>query len=741
MRPIRERVNMRVLSVCLLVIAVPVIILSAWSVKYVHVCMLNQQEIEESRRECEKQGQALADASDYLTNEVWRFITTGNRENLNNYWEEVDTVRRREAALTELQKQQLTEEESALVNRAKEESDDLIFTETLAMRLMAESIGMKESEMPEQVAATKLTEEEKSMNSEEKWRAASACIFGDKYSESKEIIKGNLQNFREMLRERKGRELKSAMRETEHALFVAQASNMLLLALLIVAVAAYYLLVLRPFMQYSVSLRDVDGTTGLHLIPAGSVEMRKFAAIFNHVYNMWQAQNEKLKLLNSIDALTGIPNRQTLYAYLEEQIQKNGGNLGIYMMDIDSFKSFNDTYGHQAGDKVLARIAGCLKKIMEDTGGIAGRIGGEEFVLVLPDATAEKIDRTAGEIMYAIQDMNLKHEILPLTDTHITVSLGSILWTGKEKKTPKELIHYADLALYQAKKNGKNQHVMFSENDYSFLVLQNNRTHDSEVEADMYRALENGEFIPWYQPQYDLKTERIVSVEALVRWNHPQKGILYPDYFIPLFERNGFILKMDLCVFERVCQDLKAWISQGQPAVTAACNFSRLHFAKEGLAEDLSAVADRYGIPHEYLEIEITESALMENSQNIITELNRLRDCGFTVAIDDFGVGYSSLGILSDVPADVLKIDRGFLNRDMTDRKNVMIVRGIVNIANILHLKTICEGVETYEQKELLKSIGCDLAQGYYYAKPMDRKKLEELVMRSDTTDCTVIKK
>ncbi len=709
--------------------------------KYVHVCMLNQQEIEESRRECEKQGQALADASDYLTNEVWRFITTGNRENLNNYWEEVDTVRRREAALTELQKQQLTEEESALVNRAKEESDDLIFTETLAMRLMAESIGMKESEMPEQVAATKLTEEEKSMNSEEKWRAASACIFGDKYSESKEIIKGNLQNFREMLRERKGRELKSAMRETEHALFVAQASNMLLLALLIVAVAAYYLLVLRPFMQYSVSLRDVDGTTGLHLIPAGSVEMRKFAAIFNHVYNMWQAQNEKLKLLNSIDALTGIPNRQTLYAYLEEQIQKNGGNLGIYMMDIDSFKSFNDTYGHQAGDKVLARIAGCLKKIMEDTGGIAGRIGGEEFVLVLPDATAEKIDRTAGEIMYAIQDMNLKHEILPLTDTHITVSLGSILWTGKEKKTPKELIHYADLALYQAKKNGKNQHVMFSENDYSFLVLQNNRTHDSEVEADMYRALENGEFIPWYQPQYDLKTERIVSVEALVRWNHPQKGILYPDYFIPLFERNGFILKMDLCVFERVCQDLKAWISQGQPAVTAACNFSRLHFAKEGLAEDLSAVADRYGIPHEYLEIEITESALMENSQNIITELNRLRDCGFTVAIDDFGVGYSSLGILSDVPADVLKIDRGFLNRDMTDRKNVMIVRGIVNIANILHLKTICEGVETYEQKELLKSIGCDLAQGYYYAKPMDRKKLEELVMRSDTTDCTVIKK
>ena len=741
MRPIREQVNMRVLSVCLLIISIPVIVLSAWSVKYVHVCMINQQEIEESRRECEKQGQALADASDYLTNEVWRFITTGNRENLENYWKEVDVVRQREKALAELLKQHLTEEESTLVYRAKEESDALITTETLAMRLMAESIGMKESEMPKQVAARKLTKEEESMNSEEKWKAASACIFGNKYDESKMIIKGYLQRFREMLRERKGGELKAAMRETEHALFVAQASNMLLLALLIAAVAAYYLLVLRPFMQYSVSLRDVDGTTRLHLTPAGSVEMRKFAAIFNHVYNMWQAQNEKLRLLNSIDTLTGIPNRQTLYRYLEEQIEKSGGNLGIYMMDIDSFKSFNDTYGHQAGDRVLAKIAGCLKKIMEGSGGIAGRIGGEEFVLVLPDATAEKIDRTASEIMYAILDMNLKHEILPLTDTHITVSLGSILWTGKEKKTPKELIHYADLALYQAKKSGKNQHVMFSENDYSFLVLQNNRTHDSEVEADMYRALENGEFIPWYQPQYDLKTEQIVSVEALVRWIHPQKGVLYPDYFIPLFERKGFITKMDLCMFERVCQDLKIWITQGYPVVTAACNFSRLHFAKEGLAKDLAAMADRYGIPHEYLEIEITESALMENSQNIITELNRLRECGFTVAIDDFGVGYSSLGLLSDVPADVLKIDRGFINRDMTDRKNVMIVRGIVNIANILHLKTICEGVETYEQKELLKSIGCEQAQGYYYAKPMEREKLEKLVMQSANTDQNVTEK
>lgn len=359
---------------------------------------------------------------------------------------------------------------------------------------------------------------------------------------------------------------------------------------------------------------------------------------------------------------------------------------------------------------------------------MASRVGGEEFALVVPEACAETIDHIAGKILYGIQELNLKHELLPLTDTHITVSLGSIFWKGRETKTPKELIHYADLALYQAKKNGKNQHVMFSETDYSFIVLQNSHTHDSEVEADMYGALERGEFIPYYQPQYDLKTERIVSAEALVRWKHPEKGILYPDYFIPLFERNGFITKMDFCMFEAVCRDLSEWIRAGERVIKVACNFSRLHFAREDVAERLKEIADAYRVPYEYLEIEITESAFMDDSKNIIDQMKKLREIGFSTAIDDFDVGYSSLGLLQDVPADVLKIDRGFLNRDMADRKNVMIIKGIVNIANILHLKTVCEGVETGAQKELLKGIGCDLAQGYYYAKPMEREKMEALL-------------
>lgn len=728
MNSVKERINMRALSLCLLVIALPVIFFSVWKVRAVHVCVARQQEIEQSRRQCEAQSQQLVNASDYLTSEVLRFIVTGDRKSLNNYWNEVDNIRNRDRAIEELRKLKLTDEEMALVNLAKEESDRLVYGESRAMRLVAESIGMDLETLPNQVAAVELTDKEERMTAAEKQEAAVAYIFGDEYVAGKEVIWNSLDECRKMLRSRKDVELKTAMEETNRQLALAQLDNFLVLTLLVVALVSFYLLVLKPFLKYSASLSRADGVSPMHLAPAGSLEVQEFAKVFNRVYSQWRAQNERLKELNATDALTGTANRETLYQYLEALIEKRNGSLGVVMLDIDSFKSFNDTYGHQAGDEVLAKLGRLLAGIIREWDGLAARLGGEEFVLVVPDAQAEKIDRVAGAVMYGIQEMNLRHELLPLTDTHVTASLGSILWTGEEERTPKELIHYADLALYQAKKNGKNQHVMFSEKDYSFIVLQNSHAHDSEVEAEMYGALERGEFIPYYQPQYDLKTERIAAAEALVRWNHPKKGILYPDYFIPLFERNGFIINLDYCVFEAVCRDLKDWLDQGRTGLTVACNISRLHFAREDVAARLGAIADRFAVPHGCLEIEITESAFMDDSQNIVDQVKKMREMGFTVAVDDFGVGYSSLGLLQEVPADVLKIDRGFLDRDMEDRKNVMIIRGIVNLAGSLHLKTVCEGVETESQRDLLKSIGCDLAQGYYYAKPMERKKMEELL-------------
>ena len=407
---VKKRVNMRVLSVFLLVIAIPVIVYSAWNVRAVHVCVVRQQEIEQSRRMCEANSQNLANASDYLTEEVWRFVATGDTENLNNYWNEVDNIRNRDKAIKELETLKLTDEEMELVNIAKAESDLLIDGEAKAMRLVAESIGMKTEEMPPQVASVELTALESRMTAEEKRDAAADYIFGAEYEAGKDLITDSLNRFRRMLRSRKDEEVKAAMAETERALALAQSDNAVVLLLLAAALVSFYLLVLKPFLKYSVALRRADGTSPVQLVPAGSAEVREFASVFNHVYSQWQEQNERLKELNAIDSLTGAANRETLYRYLEDLIGKKQGN----------FKSFNDAYGHLSGDEVLAKIGHFLNTIMAEVHGLASRVGGEEFALVVPEACAESIDHIAGKILYGIQELNLKHELLPLTDTHIT---------------------------------------------------------------------------------------------------------------------------------------------------------------------------------------------------------------------------------------------------------------------------------------------------------------------------------
>ena len=270
---LKKRVNMRVLSVFLLVIAIPVIVYSAWNVRAVHVCVVRQQEIEQSRRMCEANSQNLANASDYLTEEVWRFVATGDMENLNNYWDEVDNIRNRDKAIKELETLKLTDEEMELVNIAKAESDLLIDGEAKAMRLVAESIGMKTEEMPPQVASVELTALESRMTAEEKRASAADYIFGAEYEAGKALITDSLNRFRRMLRSRKDEEVKAAMAETERALALAQSDNAAVLLLLAAALVSFYLLVMKPFLKYSVALRRADGASPVQLVPAGSAEV------------------------------------------------------------------------------------------------------------------------------------------------------------------------------------------------------------------------------------------------------------------------------------------------------------------------------------------------------------------------------------------------------------------------------------------------------------------------------------
>lgn len=736
MKLAKSQINVRFLSICFLLIAFCTIIFCLFKVNEVDSCIEKQNQVEKSRRVCEEQSRLLADTSDYLTEEVRRFVVTGKAEYMKNYWHEIEDTQSREKALEKLSTQNLTKEEITSSRTAKKTSDQLVVGETWAMRLVSESLGMKKSEMPQAVAAVKLSMAEKSLSPKEKQQAAINYIFGDVYMKYKREIKSNLENFKESLTERKDQELASATQETNHALNQAQLYIILLYVLLTCVFIILYILVLKPFIAYSnILVGGIKINDDLKLTPAGSKEMRIFAKAFNEIHRQWQLQNQHLKELNAIDSLTKVANRETVYRYLQEQIDSHTGNLGIIMIDIDSFKAFNDAYSHQAGDKVLEQIGSCLNKSISKQEGLAGRLGGEEFIIILKDSDATLMNHTVDCIAENMQRMNFEHALLPLTDTHITVSMGSFLWLRIKKYTTQELIHLADLALYEAKKRGRSQHVLFTENDYSILALQNDNLRQNEVEADMYHALEAGEFVPFYQAKYSLANDRIASVEALVRWKHKEKGLLSPDYFIPVFEKNGFITKLDFCVFESVCKNLKAWIDASCSPIPVACNFSRLHFKEPGLADTLKEITNRYQLPTTLFEVEITENIFLESTDVITEEVKKLQALGFTIAIDDFGIGYSSLGIIHDIPANVLKIDKSFLQRDLTDSKNVMLIKGIIKLAQALHLKTVCEGVETKEQKELLKSIGCDYGQGYYYAKPMDQSHFEALLKEENMTN------
>ena len=241
-------------------------------------------------------------------------------------------------------------------------------------------------------------------------------------------------------------------------------------------------------------------------------------------------------------------------------------------------------------------------------------------------------------------------------------------------------------------------------------------------------ALENGEFEPFYQPLYSVQDNIPVSAEALVRWRHPVYGILEPGQFLPLFESSGLIVKLDLYMFECSCRNIRRWLDAGLSVVPVYCNFSRLHFLKDGFARRLHEITEKYHVSSRNLGIEITENMLVEDAQPISDQLRELRGLGYSVAMDDFGSGYSSFGMLQELPVNVIKLDRVFFNRDLQDFRNTSIICAIVSIIKALGMAIVCEGIENEQQIAFLRGIGCDVVQGFYYARPMERSRFEELL-------------
>jgi diguanylate cyclase (GGDEF)-like protein len=439
-----------------------------------------------------------------------------------------------------------------------------------------------------------------------------------------------------------------------------------------------------------------------HLVIA-TIEARELA-------EQVEAAAVRLDHLAHHDVLTDLPNRMLLQDRLGQAIelaQRQGRQLAVMFMDLDRFKHINDSLGHAIGDQLLQsvaqRLVGCVRR--SDT---VSRQGGDEFVLLLSIAHAEDAATSAQKMLEALA---LPHRI-ERHDLHISVSIGISIYPddGQDAET---LIKNADVAMYHAKESGRNNYKFFEQQ------MQDRAVQRQSIEASLRGALERQEFVLYYQPKIQLSSRTIVGVEALIRWQHPEQGLLPPAQFVSIAEDCGLILQIGSWVLREACLQARAWQQAGLPPITVAVNASALEFRAKDFVENMRATLEDIGLEPHYLEIELTESVLMRDAESTDRALHALAELGVKLAIDDFGTGYSSLSYLRRFPIDTLKIDQSFVNQMTRNPDDATIVSAIISMGKSLQKRVIAEGVETAEQYASLLARHCDEGQGYYFGRPM----------------------
>ena len=418
---------------------------------------------------------------------------------------------------------------------------------------------------------------------------------------------------------------------------------------------------------------------------------------------------EEIAFLALNDPLTKLPNRIFLKTKFEQFLQEasqNKSSLAFLFLDLDYFKNINDVYGHSIGDKVIQDVALRFKNSILESDFIA-RVGGDEFVILMKDCL--HVEALCKTLAHSIE----KPFEVGAEKLSLGVSIGIALFP-QDGENFETLFKNADTAMYAAKNSGKNRYKFYTQ-DMSDVIFKS-----TKMDNEMKRALENNEFILHYQPQINLKTGQVIGVEALVRWIDPIKGLIPPNDFIPRAEDNRLIIPMGEMIFKKALLQLKNWKESGLFHGIMAVNISGIQIEEENFISTFESILEEVGITAPEIELEITESSLMKNAKQSVVTLHKLKNLGFSLSVDDFGTGYSSLSYLKQLPIDKLKIDRSFIQDLPYDKDDVAISKIIIALAQTLELEVLAEGIETVEQKEFLLTNGCDTAQGYLFAKPMD---------------------
>jgi len=440
-----------------------------------------------------------------------------------------------------------------------------------------------------------------------------------------------------------------------------------------------------------------------------------------------EAANQQLRHLATHDALTGLPNRVLLDDRLQQAIAhaaRDMRSFAVLVCDLDRFKLVNDSLGHRAGDELLQEVARRLNAVVRTADTVA-RFGGDEFVVI---GTSIADDEEAADLAARVMDVMQAPVRISAIDIHTSPSIGIAMYPD-DGESVQALLAHADAAMYFAKQNGRG-------NFRRYVAGMHAGTEERvQLESDLYSAVTEKQFELYYQPKVDTQSGDVRSAEALIRWVHPVRGVVSPAEFIPLAEECGLIGAIGGWVIREACRQARAWQLDGVPPLRVSVNLSASQFRDSGLVDSIRSALDDAGLEARFLEVELTESAVMSDPEQSIAILEQLSAMGVLVSVDDFGTGYSSMSYLRRFPIDKLKIDRVFINEIVSRPEDASIVRAIVSLAHSLRLKVVAEGVETPAQLDFLKTTGCDEYQGYHFSRPLPAAEFERLIRSHSDLD------
>lgn len=430
---------------------------------------------------------------------------------------------------------------------------------------------------------------------------------------------------------------------------------------------------------------------------------------------------EKINYIANYDRLTHLPNRILLIHHLKQALKtatKNQSMVVILVLGLDRFKFINEIFNNAGGDEIL-RITGSRLVNALSEKGIVARIGGDEFAIIIEQSLTPMDDLTL--VGHQILDIFSQPYIIDGQSVYIMGSVGIALFPN-HGSTSDDILKNANLALQQAKMQGMNNVFLYDE------LSHKSELERWQLEVDLRKALTNRELQLYYQPRIDLQSGKIFGVEALMRWQHPTRGLILPEEFITIAEETGLIFTIGEWALEKACQQKKLWVEQGIKLGRIGVNLSAKQFHQKNLVNKIENILADLNLDPSLLEIELTESLLVQDIVGAVTIMKQLKELGVYIALDDFGTGYSSLNYLRSFPVDILKIDRSFISELTEDKNSIAITEAIIMMAHRLNLIVIAEGVETLEQLNILKTIGCDQIQGYHYAKPLPASELISLL-------------